>query len=166
MLKKILYILILSVSSFAQEFGDTEIPQGVYLGLGIGALQNLDADNPSYQAFIGKLWGLDESFAINSEFEVNTDFDKSYFLDGNLGLNYYPISIGLITPYIGAGGGLGWAKVGDNDALGFNLNGNLGVLLFRDLPWNLIIEGNLDWLLNDVVDDKPAVWSGKIGILF
>ncbi len=87
---------------------NTSAPSGAYLGVGIGYLWNLDANNPAYQAFLGKLWGVGDFFAVNLFAEGATDFDNSWFIDGNLGFQFYPLpGYTVISPYLGIALGLG-----------------------------------------------------------
>ncbi len=172
MLKKTFTLLaLLSLTASAQFWDVQEAPSAIYGGVGLGTIQNLAAEDPAYQAFLGKYWSLGEYFALNTAVEGVTDFEDSHFLDAILGLNYYPFSAGFnsISPYIGAGGGFGAATVtnGDEWNYGFNLSGTAGLLLFRGNAVEIMLEGNLDWLFNEVVgEDNPMVWTGRIGLLF
>jgi hypothetical protein len=145
------------------------VPSGVVLGVGIGAFFNLSEDNPAYQAFFSRIWGLGDYFAVNLIGEGATDFDNSWYVDGNLRFDLYPLpAYTVISPYLGVGAGIGWGTVTneDEEALGVNLVGTVGFRLFKDLPVGLTFEANVDWLLNHVVDGNPVVLMGRVGIAF
>ena len=145
-------------------------PNNVYLGVGIGSVFNLETDNPSYQAFLGKNWGLGDYIAFNGMVEGVTDFDNTWFVDAVLSLDLYPLpSYTALSPYIGVGAGVGWATNTDldQDGFGFNLSGKIGLRLFKNSPFGLIFEANVDWLFNEVInDDYPVVVTGRAGITF
>jgi hemolysin activation/secretion protein len=124
------------------------VPSGVVLGVGIGAFFNLSEDNPAYQAFFSRIWGLGDYFAVNLIGEGATDFDNSWYVDGNLRFDLYPLpAYTVISPYLGVGAGIGWGTVTneDEEALGVNLVGTVGFRLFKDLPVGLTFEANVDW---------------------
>jgi hypothetical protein len=145
-------------------------PTNTYLGVGIGNLFNLDTDNPTYQAFLGKMWGLGDYVAINLMVEGASNFDDAWWVDGVLSLDLYPLpSYTALSPYIGFGAGLGWVNNTDleEDGLGLNLIGKVGLRLFKDSPFGFIIEGSAGWLVQDVVGgDNPVILTGRAGIAF
>ncbi len=149
---------------------DYSAPNGAYIGAGIGYLWNLDADNPTYQAFLGRLWGLGDYFALNANAEGATDFDDSWFVAANLGINFYPLpAYTAISPYIGVGAGLGWATATnlDADRLGLNFKGTIGLHILKNLPVGLMLEANVDWLNKDIVNENnPVILTGRLGIFF
>jgi hypothetical protein len=144
-------------------------PSGVYMGIGVGVFYNLSENNPAYQAFLARTWGLGDYFALNLIAEGATDFDNSWYVDGNLRIDLYPLpAYTAISPYFGVGAGIGWGTVTNTseDALGVNLVGTVGLRLFKNLPFGLTLEANVDWLLNHVVDKNPVVLMGRVGIAF
>lgn len=169
MLRNIFILVsVLTFSASAQFFDLQEAPKAVYGGVGIGVLQNLDASEPAYQAFLGKYWSLGEYFALNTAVEAVSDFDQAWYLDGIVGVNYYPFSAGFnsISPYVGGGLGLGWATDDGDGDYGLNLSATAGFLLFRGRDIEVMVEGNFDWLSSEIIDGNPAVWTGRIGLLF
>lgn len=145
-------------------------PSGMYLGAGIGAFYNLRQNNPSYQAFIGRMWSAGNYLGITLEGEGATDFNNSWFVDGVLRFDLYPLpAYTAISPFIGVGAGIGWATVTNlhDDALGVNLNGTVGFRILKNWPVGLTLEANVDWLLNKAVSDgNPVVLTGRVGITF
>ncbi|HEX2958176.1 MAG TPA: hypothetical protein VHO70_15185 [Chitinispirillaceae bacterium] len=150
--------------------GEFNAPSGMYLGVGVGVFYNLSEDNPSFQAVIGRMWGLGDYFAVNLLAEGATDFNNSWYVDGGLRLDLYPLpAYTALSPFFGVGAGIGWGTVSneDREALGVNLNGTVGLRLLKDWPVGLTIEANVDWLLNKVVSDgNPVVLMGRVGITF
>jgi hypothetical protein len=145
-------------------------PSGMYLGAGVGVFYNLSEDNPAFQAFIGRMWGVGDYFAVNLLAEGSTDFNNSWYVDGGLRLDLYPLpAYTALSPFFGVGAGIGWGTVTntDQDALGVNLNGTVGLRILKDWPVGLTLEANVDWLLNKVVgNDNPVVLMGRVGITF
>jgi hypothetical protein len=145
-------------------------PSGMYLGVGIGAFYNLRQDNPAYQAFIGRMWSAGNYLGVTLEGEGATDFHNSWFVDGILRFDLYPLpTYTAISPYVGVGAGIGWATKTNlhEDALGVNLNGTVGLRILKSWPVGLTLEANVDWLLNKVVSSgNPVVLTGRVGITF
>ncbi|HEX3020416.1 MAG TPA: hypothetical protein VHP36_08940 [Chitinispirillaceae bacterium] len=145
-------------------------PTNVYLGVGIGNIFNLETDNPTYQAFIGKMWGLGDYVSINAMIEGASNFDDAWWVDGVLSLDLYPLpAYTAFSPYIGFGAGLGWVNNSDldEDGLGLNLSAKVGLRLFKNSPFGFIIEGNASWLVQDIVGDQNPVFVGaRAGIAF
>jgi hypothetical protein len=145
-------------------------PSGMYLGVGIGAFYNLRQDNPAYQAFIGRMWSAGNYLGVTLEGEGATDFHNTWFVDGILRFDLYPLpTYTAISPFIGIGAGIGWATKTNlhDDALGVNLNGTVGLRILKNWPVGLTLEANVDWLLNKVVSSgNPVVLMGRVGITF
>ncbi len=150
--------------------GEYNAPSGMYLGVGVGVFYNLSQDNPSFQATIARMWGVGNYFGVNLLAEGATDFDNSWYVDGGLRFDFYPLpTYTAISPFFGIGAGIGWGTVTnhDQDALGVNLNGTVGIRLLKNWPVGLTLEANVDWLLNKVVSDgNPVVLMGRVGVTF
>lgn len=145
-------------------------PTNVYIGVGIGNIFNLGTDNPTYQAFLGKMWGLGDYVSINAMIEGASNFDNAWWVDGVLSLDLYPLpAYTVLSPYVGFGAGLGWVNNSDldEDGLGLNLSAKVGLRLFKNSPFGFIIEGSADWLVKDIVGgDNPVIISARAGIAF
>lgn len=136
-----------------------ESPDGFYFGAGIGALANLDEDNPAYQFFAGKFWSLNPIISLKTVIDGASDFDDSYFASALVGAHLYPI-MATHTPYLGTGLGIGYARsANETDVFGFELQGVFGVLMFRGAPVEVGIEGNANILFNNIDDDMPMVYT-------
>ena len=156
------------IGSFAQDGSITGItPDNYVLGAGTGMLQGVSADDPAYQFFGGRIWGLTDNVGLTTVAEATTDWD-AVLASALVGANFYPLSLaGNVAPYIGAGAGLGYANGGgaDND-FGFDASGVLGVLLFQSSPVKLKVETSANFLFRDIAGDMPMTWTGRVGLLF
>lgn len=164
-----LLIALFTVCSFAQDgaISRSITPDNYVLGAGTGVLQGIDADNPAWQFFGGKIWNLTNNVGMTTIAEATTDWD-AVLASALIGANFYPLTIaGNFSPYIGAAAGLGYANGGeaDND-FGFDASGVLGVLLFQDSPIKLKIETNANFLFRDIGGQTPLTWTGRVGLLF
>lgn len=150
--------------------GQYSAPSGMYVGAGVGVFYNLSEDNPAFQAFIGRMWGIGDYFAVNLLAEGATDFNNSWYVDGGLRFDLYPLpAYTALSPFFGVGAGIGWGTVTntDDEALGVNLTGTVGLRLLKDWPVGLTLEANVNWLLNKVVaEGNPVVLMGRVGITF
>jgi len=153
----------------AQDGAATQAPDAFFAGFGTGALDNLGANDLSYQMIAGRIWNANALFGIKALAEVTTDFDNAILASALIGSNFYPVKRSNIAPYIGAAGGIGYANGrGPNDALGFDLNSTIGFLIFRNSPVNVKIEGNANFLFREFTANGgiPMTFTGRLALLF
>ncbi|HEX2956380.1 MAG TPA: hypothetical protein VHO70_06105 [Chitinispirillaceae bacterium] len=176
-------IIALSFSSFAQVDnssskgssngsssgdGSYQIPDAFFVGAGPGVLDNLKAENWSVQFFGGKQWALNKFFAPKAVLEATTDFSESVITSALVGANVYPIAK-AISPYVGLGTGVGYAKSADDrDVFGFDMAGSFGLLMFRGAALELNLETNANFIFRDIGSDDgmPMSFSARVGVLF
>lgn len=155
--------------SMAQDGAATQAPDAFYAGFGTGVLDNLGANDLSYQAFAGKIWNAGSLFGVKALAEVTSDFDNAILASALVGSNFYPVKQSNFAPYIGAAGGIGYANgSGPTDVLGFDLSSVIGFLLFRQSPIKVQIEGNANFLFREITEDggMPMTFTGRLGLLF
>lgn len=155
--------------SMAQDGAATQAPDAFFAGFGTGALDNLGANDLSYQMIAGRIWNAGALFGIKALAEVTTDFDNAILASALVGSNFYPVRRSNFAPYIGAAGGIGYANGrGPDDALGFDLNSTIGFLLFRSAPINVKLEGNANFLFREFTADGgiPMTFTGRLALLF
>lgn len=158
-----------TTDEMAQDGAATQAPEAFYAGFGAGSLDNLGANDLSYQMFAGKQWNTGSLFGIKAIAEVTSDFDNAILASALVGSNFYPVKQRNFAPYIGAAGGIGYANgSGTNDALGFDLSSVIGFLLFRTSPIKVQIEGNANFLFRELSEDAgmPMTFTGRLGLLF
>jgi hypothetical protein len=73
-----------------------------------------------------------------------------------------------ISPYVGAGLGMGYGAVPGDQSFGFNLGASVGALLFRTSNAQMNLEGSAQTLLSELGDDEniPTVYAARLGVLF
>ncbi len=155
--------------SRAQDGAATQAPDAFFAGFGTGTLDNLGANDLSYQMIAGKIWNAGALFGIKALAEVTTDFDNAILASALIGSNFYPVRQSEFAPYIGAAGGIGYANGrGTSDALGFDLSSTIGFLIFRSAPINVKLEGNANFLFREFSDENgiPMTFTGRLALLF
>lgn len=155
--------------STAQDGAATQAPDAFFAGFGTGALDNLGANDLSYQMIAGRIWNAGALFGIKALAEVTTDFDNAILASALIGSNFYPVKRSNFAPYIGAAGGIGYANgSGPNDALGFDLSSTIGFLIFRTSPISVKLEGNANFLFREFTADggMPMTFTGRLALLF
>jgi opacity protein-like surface antigen len=174
--------IALSVSTFAQmdsgsngsngSYGDgaSLAPDAFFLGAGPGVLDNLDATDWSVQFYGGRQWGLNKYIAPKAVFEATTDFGGALITSALIGANLYPVAR-TISPYLGAGAGVGYAKSSnsrDSDVFGFDVGSTFGLLMFRGSPLEVNLETNANFIFRDIGSDvgMPMSFSARVGLLF
>ncbi len=153
----------------AQDGAATQAPDAFVAGFGSGALDNLGADDVSYQAYLGRIWNAGALFGVKALAEVTSDFDNAILASALVGSNFYPVKESNFAPYIGAAGGIGYAHgAGTTDILGFDLSSTIGFLLFRTAPIQVQIEGNANFLFREITPDggMPMTFTGRVGVQF
>lgn len=177
-------ILVLSISSFAQKDtciskassngssynneGTHRITDAFFIGAGPGVLNNLKAEPWSYQFFGGKQWAMNSFFAPKAVLEATTDFSESVLTSALVGANLYPISKG-ISPYVGLGTGVGYAKsANERDVFGLDMAGSFGLLMFRGAAFEVNLETNANFIFRDITSDNgmPMSFAARLGVLF
>lgn len=146
----------------------TEAPEAWFAGAGLGALNNLSADDPAYQFFGGRLWSWNPYTSLKATTEAAFDFNGSWLIDALVGANFYPIRT-RYTPYIGGGIGVGYARrdLTEDDLLGLDLSGVFGVLLYRGAPLEIQLEAGANWLFREAQgNDFPATFTFRVGAHF
>jgi hypothetical protein len=111
---------------------------------------------------------LNSYFAPKALFEATTDFSESVITSALIGANVYPINK-AISPYIGAGAGVGYAKSADDrDVFGFDVGSSFGLMLFNTAPFKVSVETNANFIFRDIGDDDgmPMSFSARLGVLF
>ena len=154
--------------STAQDGAATQAPDAFFAGFGTGALDNLGANDLSYQMIAGKIWNAGALFGIKALAEVTTDFDNAILASALIGSNFYPVRRSNFAPYIGAAGGIGYANGrGPTDALGFDLNSTIGFRFSSKLQWRKL-EGNANFLFREFTADGgiPMTFTGRLALLF
>ena len=171
----LLFLLIGIMAVFAQQQRNyetdgaiTEAPDAWYAGAGLGALNNLDADDPAYQFYGGKLWHWNAITALKAVAEGAFDFAGSWLVSSGVGANFYPIRT-RYTPYIGGNIGVGYARrdFNNDDLVGLDLGGVFGVLLYRGAPVEVNVETSANWVFREGEgDDFPATFTARVGVHF
>lgn len=171
--------IALSFSTFAQMdstsyesngYGDGayQAPDAFFLGAGPGVLDNLKAEDWAVQFYGGRQWSLNKYFAPKAVFEATTDFSESVITSALIGANVYPVSR-AISPFVGAGAGIGYAKSADDrDVFGFDVSSTFGLLMFRGSPLEINVETNANFIFRDIGsgDGMPMSFSARVGLLF
>jgi hypothetical protein len=157
-------------SSGANSNGDGSyaLPDQFFLGAGPGVIDNLKAEDWSVQFYGGKQWALGRYFAPKALVEATTDFHESVLTSALIGANVYPIARS-ISPYLGAGAGVGYAKAADDkDVFGFDLGSTFGLMLFNTAPFRVSVETNANFIFRDIGSDNgmPMSFSARLGVLF
>lgn len=147
--------------------GSVMSPDGFYAGFGTGSLDNLGANRLSYQFVLGRLWNTTKYLGVKTTAEVTSDFENAIIASALVGANVYPV-LRNFSPYIGAAAGIGYANgSGPGDALGLDVSGTIGLMLFRTAPFQVNIEGNTNVIFRKVQDNSiPMTFTGRIGLLF
>jgi hypothetical protein len=177
-------ILVLSITSFAQKpdtcvlksasngsnynDGSHPITDAFFVGAGPGVLNNLKAEEWSVQFFGGKQWALNRFLAPKALLEATTDFSESVLTSALVGANLYPIAK-AISPYLGFGTGVGYAKsANDRDVFGLDMAGSFGLLMFRGAAVEVNLETNANFIFRDITTDNgmPMSFSARVGVLF
>jgi len=131
-------------------------------GIAPAFLFGMDPQSISYQIHSGYLWEVSPNAAL----EFRTDdavhlIDWAAHLTMLLGGRYY-FSSGRISPYVGAGLGIGFAADSSRSYYGFALGGSFGLVMFRTSSAQLDIIGNVDAIIS-AKDAHPATKAG-VGI--
>lgn len=161
-------LLLSSTLAVGQEYyAQTEAPDDFSFSVGVGALNNLETDQPAYEFHAGKLWSMGPKLALSTHADATTDFDQSVLASGNVGVNWYPMDT-EIKPYVGAAAGLGYANAAEDEELGLQIGGLVGAKLYEGQNLGVNIEANSNVLLNEIVDGEnfPYTISGRIGVTF
>jgi hypothetical protein len=162
-------LTLTAAGSFAQNGDSPDIPRAdqFFAGFGPAVLDNLGAEDVSYQFFAGKFWELFPAVALKAIAEATTDFNEAVLASGNVGLNLYPIT-NAYSPFIGGSIGVGYGRDAfEQDAFGMNLAATFGLLLFRTTNTQVSLETNANMLLRDFQPDAmPLGFSARVGVLF
>jgi hypothetical protein len=170
-------IIALSISSFAQTDtctsngsgdGSFQVPDNFFIGAGPSVLDNLQAEDWSVQFYGGKQWAMANYIAPKALLEATTDFSESVLASALLGANFYPVQK-AISPYVGIGTGVGYAKAADDrDVFGLDVAGTFGLLVFRGAGLQFNLETNANFIFRDIGSDDgmPMSFSGRLGVLF
>ena len=120
------------------------------------------------QFYGGRQWSLNKFVAHKGVFEATTDFSESVITSSLVCANVYPVSR-AISPYVGAGAGIGYAKSADDrDVFGFDVSSSFGLLMFRGSPLEINVETNANFIFRDIGSDDgmPMSFSARVGLLF
>jgi len=174
-------IIALSISSFAQmdtsysngssyENGDGSVqaPDKFFIGAGPGVLDNIQATDWSVQFYGGKQWAMNNYISPKAVLEATTDFSESVLTSALIGANFYPVQK-AISPYVGLGTGVGYAKAADDrDVFGLDMAGTFGLLMFRSAGFQVNLETNANFIFRDIGSDDgmPMSFSARVGVLF
>lgn len=155
-----------AVGNGATESSITRADQFI-AGAGPAQLENLGANELSYQFFAGKFWELNRQFALKTIAEATTDFDNAVLASGKLGANFYPTT-SRFSPYVGGAVGLGYAMdAAERYAFGMDLSASIGLMLFRDINTQVTLETATNVLLREFENESnPIGFSARVGILF
>jgi hypothetical protein len=152
--------------SAGQDGSIPQAPDAFVIGAGTGALDNLGANDLSYQLYGGKLWNANDVIGVKAVLEATTDFENAILGSALLGANIYPVK-SSIAPYIGAAAGIGYANGdGPGDIIGLDLAGTFGLSLLQKAPIQVNIEGNANFLMREINGSMPMTFTGRVGILF
>jgi hypothetical protein len=136
-------------------------------GFGPAGFGNIDERMPAYDIYAGRFWEVNKHAAIKALGEVASDLDHATLANLQLGANLYAMPTD-ISPYVGAGMGLGYGTVPGDRSFGFNLGASVGALLFRTSNAQMNLEGNAQTMLSELGNngDMPTVYSARLGVLF
>ena len=136
-------------------------------GFGPAGFGNIDEKTPAYDIYAGRFWEVNKHAAIKALGEVASDFDNATLANVTLGANLYALPTD-ISPYVGAGMGMGFGTVPGDQSFGFNLGASVGALLFRTSNAQMNIEGSAQTMLSELGDDgdMPTVYAARLGVLF
>ncbi len=136
-------------------------------GFGPAGFGNIDERSPAYDIYAGRFWEVNKHAAIKALGEVASDFDRATMANVTLGANLYALPTD-ISPYIGAGMGMGYGAIPGDRAFGFNLGASVGALLFRTSSAQMNVEGNAQTMLSELgeSDENLSVYSARLGVLF
>lgn len=136
-------------------------------GFGPAGFGNIDERTPAYDIYAGRFWEVNKHAAIKALGEVASDFDRATMANVTLGANLYVLPTD-ISPYVGAGMGMGYGAIPGDRAFGFNIGASLGALLFRTSNAQMNVEGNAQTMLSELGenDENLSVYSARLGVLF
>ncbi len=138
-----------------------------YLGFGPAGFQNMGVSSLSYNFAIGHLWEVTPRAAIRLLGNVVTSNDwKTYFFDGELGLNYY-LSDTDSSPYLNGDFGLGMCGSGTSPATSIGaFAGTLGVgyLFFRTSTTQFDLFTGYTMIFGNNTIGSPGFYSLRIGV--
>ncbi|MDB5105474.1 MAG: hypothetical protein JWP91_3163 [Fibrobacteres bacterium] len=136
-------------------------------GFGPAGFGNIDEKMPAYDVYAGHFWEVNKHAAIKALGEVASDFDRATLANLQLGANLYAMPTD-ISPYVGAGLGLGYGTVPGDRSFGFNVGASIGALLFRTSNAQMNLEGSAQTMLSELGEDKsmPTVYAARLGVLF
>jgi hypothetical protein len=134
-------------------------------GFGPAGFGNVDEKVPAYDVYAGKIWEVNRVAAIKALGEVASDFDRASIVDLNLGANLYAMPTDF-SPYVGGAMGLTYGSVPGDRALGMNVGASVGALLFRTSNAQMNIEGNAQMMLTELNNERPSIYSARLGVLF
>jgi hypothetical protein len=144
----------------------SQAPDAFVIGAGTGALDNLGANDLSYQIYGGKIWSANDVIGVKTVLEATTDFENAVLGSALFGANIYPVK-STVAPYIGAAAGIGYANgSGPGDVVGLDLAGTVGLSFLQDSPFQVNLEGNANFLMREVNGAIPMTITGRLGILF
>lgn len=136
-------------------------------GFGPAGFGNVDEPrkNQAYDVYAGKFWEVNRNAAIKGLAEVASDFTHASIVDLNLGANLYAMPTDF-SPYVGGAMGLTYGSVPGDNAVGMNVGASLGALLFRTSSAQMNLEGNAQMMLTELHNEKPTIYSARLGVLF
>lgn len=134
-------------------------------GFGPAGFGNVDERVPAYDLYAGRFWEVNRHAAIKALGEVASDFDNATLANLQLGANFYALPTD-ISPYVGAGMGLGYGTIPGDRSFGFNLGASVGALLFRTANAQMNLEGSAQTMLSQLDGDMPTIYSARLGVLF
>ena len=138
-----------------------------YLGFGPAGFQNMGVSSLSYNFAIGHLWEVTPRAAIRLLGNVVTSNDwKTYFFDGELGLNYY-LNDTDSSPYLNGDFGLGMSGSGTSPATSIGaFAGTLGVgyLFFRTSTTQFDLFAGYTMIFGNNTIGSPGFYSLRIGV--
>jgi hypothetical protein len=139
-----------------------------YLGFGPAGFQNMGVSSLSYNFAIGHLWEVTPFAAIRLLGNVVTSNDwKTYFFDGELGLNYY-LSDTDSAPYLNGDFGLGMSGSGTTPATtigAFAGTVGVGYLFFRTSTTQFDLFAGYTMIFGHNTIGSPGFYSLRIGVL-